>query len=163
MPTVPPSAEVVERGAQLADAFRAAELPVVLVSVQPLAAGSPPTDVAPPPMALDEQFAVLRPELGGPDVAVVKPGWDAFVGTGLDLQLRRRGIDTLVMGGIRTRIGVESTARTAFALGYSVVLVDDALADLDAAMTEEAWRTVFPRLGRRTCTADVVAALAARA
>lgn len=161
LPTTPPAHGVVANGARLADAFRAARLPVVLVSVDPLAAGTPPIDEEPPAMTLDERFAQLRPELGEPDLAIVKPGWDAFLGTGLDVQLRRRGIGTLVVGGIRTRIGVESTVRTAFGLGYGVLLVDDALADLDAAMTEEAWRTVFPRLGRRTSTDGVLAALAA--
>lgn len=159
LPTQPPAEEVVQKAARLAQAFRATRRPVVLVHVLPLAAGQPPTDVAPPPMKMDERFAVLRPELGQADVDILKPGWDAFVGTGLDVQLRRRGVKTLVLGGIRTCIGVESTARTAFVLGYATLFVTDVMADLDASLAERSLNGIFPRLGRRTTSDEVLACL----
>ena len=162
LPTQPPAEEVVAKAAKLADAFRAKKLPVVLVRVQPLSAGAPPTDVQPPPMKMDETFAQLRPELGAPDVDIVKPAWDAFVGTGLDLQLRRRGVKTLVLGGIRTAVGVESTARTAFILGYATLFLTDVMADVDASLHERALNAIFPRLGRRTTSDEVLSLLSAR-
>lgn len=162
LPTQPPAEEVVAKAAKLADAFRAKQLPVVLVRVQPLSAGAPPTDVQPPPMKVDETFAQLRPELGAPDVDIVKPAWDAFVGTGLDLQLRRRRVKTLVLGGIRTAIGVESTARTAFILGYATLFLTDVMADVDASLHDRALNAIFPRLGRRTTSDEVLSLLSAR-
>jgi nicotinamidase-related amidase len=45
---------------------------------------------------------------------VTKHQWGAFYGTDLDVQLRRRGIQTIVLGGVATNIGVESTARQAW-------------------------------------------------
>ena len=78
---------------------------------------------------------------------MTKRCWDAFVGTDLEQTLRDRGIRTIVLAGISTNIGVESTARTAAALGFDVVLVEDAC----SSMSEEAHRfaitNIFPRLG----------------
>jgi nicotinamidase-related amidase len=44
------------------------------------------------------------------DIRVTKHNWGAFHGTDLDTRLRRRGITEIVLGGVRTSIGVESTA-----------------------------------------------------
>ncbi|NPD66602.1 isochorismatase family protein, partial [Acetobacteraceae bacterium] len=70
-----------------------------------------------------------------------------------NLQLRRRGITTIVLGGIATNMGVESTARAAHEHGYAVVIAED----LTTTMTDEMHRfaidRVFPLLGRVT-TAD---------
>lgn len=51
----------------------------------------------------------------------------AFYGTELDLQLRRRGIDTIVLCGIATELGVDTTAREAFMHGYQLILAIDAM------------------------------------
>ena len=53
------------------------------------------------------------------DVVITKRQWGAFYGTELDLQLRRRKIDTIVLCGISTDFGVESTARFAMSMGIS--------------------------------------------
>src|SRR3546814_10758135 len=62
---------------------------------------------------LDEGLA--RPT----DLRITKHQWGAFYGTDLDLQLRRRRIETVVIGGIATNFGVESTARAAHEHGYA--------------------------------------------
>ncbi len=90
-----------------------------------------------------------------------KRQWGAFYGTDLDLQLRRRGIDTILLIGIATNIGVESTVRDAFERGYQQVFVEDAMASLSPDEHASTVRTVFPRIGRVRSTAEVLAALAA--
>jgi hypothetical protein len=47
------------------------------------------------------------------DILILKRRWGAFCGTDLDLQLRRHGVTNIVLCGISTSIGVESTARDA--------------------------------------------------
>lgn len=95
------------------------------------------------------------------DHRVTKKQWGAFYGTDLDLQLRRRGIRTLVLCGISTCFGVESTARDAYERGYEQVFVEDAMASRSAAEHEHTVTRIFPRMGRVRVTAEVLAALAA--
>ena len=103
----------------------------------------------------------LAPELGADpgDILVTKHQWGAFYGTELDLQLRRRGVRTIVIGGISTNFGVESTARDAFERGYSLVFVEDAMAGVSPEAHAFACQTIFPRLGRVRDTQAVLSAL----
>jgi len=82
------------------------------------------------------------------DLKATKRQRGAFYGTDLDLQLRRRGVTTVVIGGIATNMGVESTARTAHEHGYAVVLAEDAATSLSAEMHAFAFEHIFPHLGR---------------
>ena len=84
------------------------------------------------------------------DVVVTKHQWGAFYGTDLDLQLRRRGVRTIVLGGIATSIGVESTARSAWEHGYELVICEDVCADLSAEAHAASFKHIFPRLARIT-------------
>jgi nicotinamidase-related amidase len=166
LPTVHPTAGVLERSAALAAAFRARELPVVRVTVAFSADGGDalrtPVDAPPPGGSHSADWAELCPEIGdGPtDVLIVKRQWDAFHGTELDLQLRRRGITTVVYAGIATSIGVESTARHGRELGYTQVIAADAVTDMKASAHANALDTIFPRLARVDTTEAIVAALA---
>jgi nicotinamidase-related amidase len=168
MPSAPrSSAEVVARAAQMAKAFRAAGSPVVLVRVTPSPDGKdglrPVTDapVAGPGRPLPPEFSELSPDLGAEatDIVITKRQWGAFYGTELDLQLRRRGIDTIVLCGISTSIGVESTARDAYERGYNQVFVEDAMAARELAEHIHTSRSLFPRIGRVRMTEDVLAAM----
>jgi nicotinamidase-related amidase len=85
--------------------------------------------------------------------------WGAFYGTDLDLQLRRRGLTTIVLTGIATNFGVESTARIAFELGYEQIFVEDAMAAIMAAHHEHTVTQIFPRMGRVRRTTELLAAL----
>jgi nicotinamidase-related amidase len=163
--TVPHSAgDVLARAARLARAFRAVGATVVLVRVSFSPSGADaltqPTDA---PMAgrREPGWDVLAPELGTDerDVHITKHQWGAFYGTELDLQLRRRGARTIVLAGIATNFGVESTARDAYERGYALVLVEDAMAGLTADAHAFACTTIFPRLGRVRSTQDVLGAL----
>jgi len=160
------AADVVANAARLADAFRAAGALVVLVRVSYSADRRdmlrPPVDTPNPPNTPPAGWDRIVPELGprDGDVVVTKRNWGAFYGTDLELQLRRRGIRTIVLGGIATNFGVESTARDAFERGYAQVIVEDASAALSEGAHEFAFTTIFPRLARIRSTAEVIAALA---
>ncbi len=90
---------------------------------------------------------------------IIKRSWNAFYGSDLDLQLRRHGIDTVVMCGISTNFGVEGTARAAYDHGYELVFVEDAMASATTQLHEFAVREVFPQIGRIRDTDAVVGAL----
>jgi len=162
-----PPAEVVRNAARLADAWRQRRGFVVLVRVAfaPDLADAVRPDADDPRMVRRElppaDFSELVPEIGPRpgDHVVTKRQWGAFYGTDLDLQLRRRAIPRLVMCGIATCYGVESTARDAYERGYQLVFAEDAMTDLAAAAHEHALTRVFPRIGRVRRTDQVLAAL----
>lgn len=149
-----PSSSVVERAAMLAGHFRARKAPVVLIRVKYSADNrdrlSLPVDAPPPAMTFSPDFSEFMPELhhDESDIVISKKQWGAFYGTELDLQLRRRGIQTLVLGGIATNMGVESTARDAFERGYALVFAEDAMASSVEGAHAFSVETIFPRLGR---------------
>jgi len=162
-----PPAEVVQRSARLARAMRQAGGQVILVRVvfakdygDTL---KQPVDEAliRPAGGLPDAWAELAPELEvqPADLIIAKRQWGAFYGTGLELELRRRGIATLVLCGIATNYGVESTARDAWERGFEVVFAEDAMTSSPPGAHAFAVRTVFPRIGRVRSTDQVIAAL----
>jgi nicotinamidase-related amidase len=159
LPTVHPAAEIVARAAQLAHAFRARKLPVVLVNVTGTAPGR--TDLGPRQLPSAPDWAELMPELGREpsDILVTKRRVGAFLGTSLDHQLRTRGVTQIVLAGISTSSGVEATARSAHDLGYHVTFAVDAMTDLDAAMHRHAVERIFPKLGETGTTEGVLGML----
>jgi nicotinamidase-related amidase len=68
----------------------------------------------------------------------------------LDLQLRRRGINCIVLGGIATNFGVESTARSAAEHGYELVISEDLCSSSSADMHAFSFTHILPRLARVT-------------
>ena len=160
------SAEVFARAGRLAARFRELKAPVALVRVGWSAdAGDmlrPLTDEPARNFTLPDNWWDYAEELAVAegDLHITKRQWGAFYGTELELQLRRRGITQIVLAGISTNIGVESTARQAFELGFNQVLVEDAMSSGDAAHHRFAVEHIFPRLGRVRSTEQVLAALA---
>ncbi len=155
--------QVVQNASLLAAGFRRAHAVVVYVRVDlgavlRLPADSPvvAADAPPPPASASE----LLPEAGFQpgDLLISKRQWGAFYGTDLDQQLRRRRITTIVLGGIATNYGVESTARAAAERGYEQVFVEDAMTSASAEAHAFPLKFVFPRIGRVRTTADVLAA-----
>jgi len=155
-PTVHPAAEIIARTAQLARAFRERGLAVVLVNVSGAAPGR--TDAGPRKFPLTADWTELVPELDQQpgDHLVTKQRWGAFLGTSLDDYLRQRGVTQIVLTGISTSAGVESTARSAWDLGYNVVLVVDAMTDRDADAHRHSVEKIFPRLGETDTTDNVL-------
>jgi len=156
IPTVHPIAGIVQQAATLATAFRARGFPVVLVNVAGRAPGrtdAPRPDVTPPP-----DYADLVPELNPQptDHRITKTRWGAFHGTSLDAYLRDLGVTQIVLSGVATSIGVESTARAAYDLGYNVVLATDAMTDRNAAAHTNSVTLIFPRLGETTTTPQLL-------
>jgi nicotinamidase-related amidase len=157
MPTVHPAAEIVGRAARLARAFRERGLPVVLVNVTGIAPGR--TDAGRPNISsFPPDWADLAPELEPQpgDNLVSKQRWGAFIGTSLDEHLRQRGVTQIVLAGVATSIGVESTARSAHDHGYNVALVIDAMTDRDADAHKYSVEKIFPRLGEIDTTENVI-------
>jgi nicotinamidase-related amidase len=151
--------QVVGVARDLAARFREARAPVVLVHVAFTPGALPsreadrsmiPAEGSPPEFS---EFVPGLREAG--DVVVLKHHWGAFTGTDLDLQLRRRGVRTMVVAGIATNLGVESTVRSAWELSYDVVVVEDACTSRTAAMHGFAFDNIFPMIARVT-TADAV-------
>lgn len=95
------------------------------------------------------------------DIVLLKRQWGAFYGTDLDLQLRRRGLKTIVLCGVATEFGVESTARDAYERGYEQVFAEDAMSALHAESHAVSTTHIFPRMGRVRSTDAIVAALEA--
>jgi nicotinamidase-related amidase len=162
------AADVVSRCARLAKAFREAGALVVLVYVGFADDDGdrlkPEADAAPPAMSRPADWSELVPELDRQpsDIVIMKRQWGAFYGTALDLQLRRRGIKTLVYGGIATNFGVESTARDAYERGFEQLFVEDAMSGLTEGAHSFAITTIFPRMGRIRSTEEVLAAIRVR-
>ncbi|MFJ5546337.1 isochorismatase family protein [Streptomyces sp. NPDC093225] len=144
LPLAPHSGdEVLARCRALAASFRAGGRPVVLVRVErPNVAEQPP----------GSGFADDLVQDG--DIVVVKRTVGAFYGTDLDEQLRKRGVDTVVVAGLVTTMGVESTARAASDHGYELEFVADAMSGLAADEHEFTVERSFPRFGAVRNTAD---------
>ncbi|GGG94500.1 isochorismatase family protein [Silvibacterium dinghuense] len=162
MPVSHPVSDVIQRSAELARAFRERGLPVVLVNV----AGAAPGRTSRPRPDFSQfpaDFAELVPELDAQptDHRVTKHAFGAFPGTGLDDYLRSRGVTQIVLTGVATTIGVESTARSAYDHGYHIVFVSDAMADLSAAAHTHSIENIFPRMGEIDTTETVLARLRA--
>jgi nicotinamidase-related amidase len=165
LPTVDPSDQIVARGAQLADAFRAHKRLVVATRV----AFSPDggdviktrtaANGARPKPAPD--YADLHAELnlGDGDISITKRGWNAFYGTELDLELRRRKITGIVLAGISTSIGVESAARAANERGYELTIVTDAVTDTSERAHLNSLEVIFPHIAELATTKEVLTAL----
>jgi len=167
--TAHPSSVVLERVVELVDAFRAAGLPVVLVNVgfseDRADALKPRADAQMPARALPADFSQLVDELHADparDILITKHQWGAFYGTGLDLQLRRRGVTGIVLCGIATSIGVESTARSAYEHGYNQTFASDAMTDMFQDAHDNALTRIFPRMGEVDTTASILASLRRR-
>jgi nicotinamidase-related amidase len=145
--------ELLERGKALARRFRDAGATVVLVNAKPPLAG-PERQFDEPsalPKVLPAGFADLAPGLAEPgDILITKTTWGAFFRTDLDSELKTRGVTTIVLGGVATHIGVESTARQAWDLGYALVIARDVTTSLGQEPHEATMRYIFPRIARIT-------------
>jgi len=162
LPTAHPTADIVARSAELAAAFRARGLPVVLVNATGGAPGRVEFQRAGGGLRSPDA-ADLVPELDQQpsDILVSKQTWGAFHNTDLDAQLRAHGITQVVVTGIATTAGVESTARTAHEHGYNVTIATDAVTDMNAEAHDNTIARIFPRIGETGTTAEIIALLPA--
>jgi len=129
-PTVHPIADIIANASALARSFRAGGLPVALATYD-LGAATP----------------------GRSDMGT----WSCFASTPLHALLQERAVTQVVISGIATSFGVESTARHAYDLGYNVVLATDAMTDLRAEAHDNSVSRIFPVLGETGTTCDILA------
>ncbi|MFI5806903.1 isochorismatase family protein [Streptomyces sp. NPDC051561] len=127
---------VLRRCRALAADFRSQGLPVVQIRVD-----RPGVDEQPPGSGFAEEL--VEPS----DVVVVKQTLGAFQDTGLHEELVKRGVRRVVVAGLVTTMGVESTARAALDLGYEVEFVADAMSAFAADEQDFTVERIFPRLG----------------
>jgi nicotinamidase-related amidase len=158
--------QVVANVSKLVKRFRAAGMPVFLVHVTSINGRDmlhPLTDQQvqwgsgqrPPDWA--EFVEEIKPT--NKDIVITKRQWGAFYGTELDLQLRRRGIDTIVLCGVATNIGVETTARDAYQRGYNQVFATDAMAASTKDEHETTLKYILPRIGLLRTADQILAAI----
>jgi nicotinamidase-related amidase len=167
MPTEPYATDVVIKNAtSLAQSFRQNKMPVFIVHVGSSADrrdGLQPHNDRPMQrnFQMPSDWMEIIPELGPEvtDFIITKRQWGAFYGTELDLQLRRRNIDTIVLCGISTNIGVESTARFAYEYGYQQIFAEDACASRSQTDHDHTMKNIFPMIGRVRKTTEILADL----
>jgi nicotinamidase-related amidase len=155
LPAVHPIAGVLASATILASAFRRRNLPVVLVNVTGGAPGR--TGRSHSLEGLPADWADLVPELNAQpnDLLITKRTWGAFTNTGLEAQLKALGATQLVLAGVATSVGVESTARHAYELGFNVTLALDAMTDLSLEAHDNSVTRIFPRLGETGSTREI--------
>ncbi len=155
--TSQPLGEIAERAGALAKAFRAARLPVVLVAAAGVAPGR--TEQSRSSMGqLPADFADIMPQLDEQpgDHKVTKRTWGAFSYTDLDRHLKGLGVTQVVVCGVASSAGVESTARQAHELGFNITVAIDAIADMSPGAHANSVTHIFPRIGETGRTQDII-------
>ena len=163
-------AEIVSTSVKLAEATRKSGALLVYVRVAFAAdyadrpQGLTDTPMILPPGGMPKDWSDYAPEVAAiaPDLWITKRQWSAFHGTELDLQLRRRGIARVVVGGLMTNFGVESTARDAYQHNYAVIVAEDSCASFAADMHRFAIEKTLPRVSLIRSSAEIIAALSAK-
>jgi len=162
MAKVHPNDEIVTNAIRMVDAFREKNLPVVLVNV---AGGAPGrTEQQRSAGERPKGWSDLIPELNqqSSDHLVTKRSWGAFTNTDLGEHLKKNKVTQVVIAGIATSIGVESTARQAFELGFNVTLAVDAMTDMNVDAHANSVTRIFPRLGETGTTEEIISLLKVR-
>jgi nicotinamidase-related amidase len=159
---VHPEDKIVTNAIQIVQAFRETHLPVVLVNV---AGGAPGRNEqvpagGTPPKSWSDLIAELNQQPS--DHLVTKGTWGAFTNTDLHNYLKRNEVTQVVVVGIATSIGVESTSRQAHELGFNVALVVDAMTDMNMDSHTNSVTRIFPRLGETGTTAEILSLLKVR-
>ncbi len=167
-----PQGEFVDRAARVLGAARSAGMPVILVQVG-FRPGLPEISArnklfaamkaSPEHQKLFEGAAgAIHPRLGPEpnDIVVTKHRVSAFAGTDLDMILRAKEIDTVVLFGIATSGVVLSTLLEAGDADYRVVVIADCCADRDPELHGVLMERLFARRAEVITAAEFVAALA---
>lgn len=159
-----PMAGVLEKSAQLVEAFRKAGKPIVIVRVNPTgAAFKTRRDSAGNRMTeLPADWNDMAPEIKTEptDIFITKTTWGAFYTTDLHNELQKRGVTQIVLAGVATSIGVEATARSANEFGYHIAFASDAMTDMFADAHAHSFKFIFPRIGEVGTTAEIIEQLA---
>jgi len=161
-PTKPyPTKDVIRNAQNLVNSFRRNQMAVFLVHVDitketGLKVISDESFTRSSPMPPD--WSDFVPEITPipTDIVITKRQWGAFYGTDLELQLRRREIGTIVLAGISTDYGVESTARFAYEYGFQQIFAEDAMTSRSEEQHNAAVNFIFKRMGRVRKTEEIL-------
>jgi nicotinamidase-related amidase len=108
----------------------------------------------------DSQIAPeLKPAKG--DVVVLKHRWSSFYQTDLEFHLKVRNIDTIVIAGGSTDVGIAATVFAARDMDLGVVVVSDCCYSARGNNNQFFMERVFPRMGRVMCADDAVSLMLA--
>jgi nicotinamidase-related amidase len=160
------SSQIIANVSKLVTAFREADLPVFLVHVtsvdgkdmlHPVLDQPPQWSSVSRPANWADFVDEIKPT--NKDIVIAKRQWGAFYGTEVDLQLRRRKIETIVLCGVSTNLGVETTARDAYQRGYNQVFAIDAMAAFSREEHEATVKYIFPRIGLPRTTTEIINAM----
>jgi nicotinamidase-related amidase len=164
-PVAKPVNEILKKAAALVSAFRKANLPVVVVNVDPTKSllNNLRTDANAKFTSFPSEWFEIAPEIKTieGDIFITKNAWNAFTNPNLDIELKKRGITGIVLAGISTSVGVEGTARAASEHGYNITFAEDAIADTNTDAHEHSVKRIFPRLGEVGETDKIIEVLAA--
>jgi nicotinamidase-related amidase len=104
-----------------------------------------------------EDFEIAAEIAPGPgDVLIPKHRWSAFLHTDLEFQLKVRNLDTIILAGGSTDVGIASTAFAARDLDVGLVLARDACYSMRGPNQDFFMDRVFPRMGRVMSVDDAV-------
>jgi nicotinamidase-related amidase len=141
----------------LVGAFRDAERPVILATAD---LNNPPggrTQYGGARPLIDEADLALVDELvpSGTDLRIHRGGWSVFAGTLLDQTLKSCGVTQVVIVGLATNFGVESSVRAAYDLGYNVVVCSDAVNGPTLEGHQQSLNGLLPALAQIATTDEV--------
>lgn len=162
-----PISGVLEKSVLLLEAFHKVSLPVVVVNVilggawlKSRKEANAAQSSAP---AADFADIVAEVHTQPTDIFVTKHTWNAFYDTALHTELQKRHVTGIVLAGVSTSVGVEGTARSASELGYNVAFATDAMTDRILEAHQHSIQNIFPRLGERGTSAEIIEKLKNRA
>lgn len=163
-PLAHPINDVLEKAALLVEAFRKANLPIVVVNVIPGGAwlknrkdsNNATQNTATLSPAADFSTIVDAIKTQSNDIFITKENWSAFYNTKLQEELQKRNITGIVLAGVSTSAGVEGTARAASERGYNICFATDAMTDSNSAAHENSMRHIFPRLGELGTASEII-------
>jgi len=163
-PVVHPIADVLANAAKLVAAFRKADLPIIIVNVDPSKNKAANTRKDAQQRSLGEipaEWLEIAPEIETQpgDIFITKQTWNAFYETAIDEELKKRDVTGIVLAGVSTSIGVEGTARAAFERGYNISFAIDATTDTVAEAHERSVKYIFPRMGESGTTDEIIGQL----
>ena len=166
MPVQPyPADAVVKVSSKMAKAFREKDAKVVYVRVDlnnlmPLILDRSRMDPNAGPFPAIASELVPAAGFQESDLLITKRHWSAFGQTEMEDTLKKMGVTTIVLGGVATNFGVESTARHAVAVGFQVVIAEDACSTLETDAHTFAMEKIFPMIGRVGSSQEIINALA---
>lgn len=167
---VPDAQAIIQNAVALIEACRLYNKPVIFVTSNPflgkLVTARCDDPMFPPGTNLTVKEAQMRAEgwfdlIKGiqpeeTDIQLVKPDWDAFFGTDLEVKLGQRDIKQLIICGMATSTDIDATSTSGINKGYNLVFPFDAMADSDPITADRIKTTKLTKIGQQSTTQQIV-------